>query len=378
LVEFNHNLDPFYAPNYLTTSYDIPGLTVLAVTPGPTSFSVYLATDEQFDVLYTVQVLDAKDTDGLPIDPLFDSATFAGFSTADRTFFATAQSNTKVQITFSVPMLQDLAYLNPANYSITDLNGVSFPIVSITPVGPSPNRRVDLLLGTPLTPGGYYVATVASPPIQTAILLTLPVTTDLFQWARTPKPGGADRFSLKISDFTGEVTGGILGEPLGLVFFSPSLDVAAPNSAIQVDEVSVCTRAYDVYTPPVPLDPNPLYTWSNNGPAGNLGAGIVLFTAFDRLLGARLDLTIKPSDALGAYLDGPAVAILAQPFDPAYVSLLNNSYWNTFPGTVTFITANNLAPIPPGPTVVITLEGGPVSFGPDSFGGDPWGGMSWG
>jgi hypothetical protein len=162
------------------------------------------------------------------------------------------------------------------------------------------------------------------------------------------------------------------------VFFSPSLDVAAPNSAIQVDSVSVCTRAFDVYTPPAPLDPNPLYTWSNNGPAGNLGAGIVLFTTFDRLLGARLDLNIKPSDALGPYVDGPAVAILAQPFDPAYVSLLNNSYWNTFPGTVTFITANNLAPIPPGPTVVITLEGGPVSFGPDSFGGDPWGGMSWG
>jgi hypothetical protein len=376
LVEFNQNLDPLYAPNYSPVSYSIPGLTVSAVVPGPNPYSVLLTTDEQEALLYTVTVLDAHDNGGNPIDPLFDSAVFAGSAPAARTFFATAQSNTKVQLTFSVPMAQNLAYTNPANYTITDLNGVSLPILSVTAVGPSPNRRIVLRLGTPLVAGGYYVATIASPPILSALLLTIPDPTDLFQWTES-KPGGVFRSDLKISDFSGEVTGGILGEPLGLVFFSPSLDVAAPNSVIQVDNVSVCTRAYDVYTPPSPIDPNPLYTWSSNGPQGNLGA-VVLFGAFDRLLGARLDLTIKPSDALAPYMDGPAVAILAEPFDPAYVSLLNNSFWNMHPGTVTFITANNLGPIPPGPTVVITLESGPPNLQSDGFGGDPWGGEEWG
>jgi len=378
LVEFDHNLNTLYAPNYAPSSYSIPGLTISAVVPGPNGYSVLLTTTEQADDFpYTVEVLDARDSEGSVIDPLFDTATFGGFVTEARTFFATAQSNTKVQLTFSVVMLQNAAYTNPANYTVTDLNGTSFPIASVTPVGPSPNRRVTLNLSAPLTPGGYYVATVASPPVLTDLLLVVPAT-DLFQWTETPKPAGVYRFDLKISDFSGEVTGGILGEPLGLVFFSPSLDVAAPNSAIQVDEVSVCTRAYDVYTPPAPIDPNPLYTWSNNGPAGNLGAGIVLFTTFDRLLGARLDLNIQPSDALGAYTDGPATATLAQPFDPAYVSLLNNPYWNSYPGTVTFITANNLGPIPPGPTIVITLQGSPTVDKFGSFGGDGFGGQDWG
>lgn len=376
-VNFAHALDGTYAPNFDWTSYSIAGLSVLSVVPGPTSESVRLRTTEQGPLVYTVVVLDAKSATGDFIDPLNDTALFAGWP-VEPTFFATAQSSTKVQLTFSTGMLQNAAYTNPVNYSVTDLNGASVPVLAVTAVGTSPNRRVALELGTPLVPGGYYVATILSPPIQTVFTDPILPAYDLFRWDQAPTTAGATTFTIKLSDFTGEVTGGILGDPAGLVFFSPSLETAAPNSSIQVDDVSVCTRAFDVYTPPSPPDPSPLYTFSSNGPSGTIG-GSVLFAPFERLLGARINVTLQPSDALGPYVDGPAAAILSSSFDPAYVSLLNNSFWTLYDGLGTpFITANNLAPIPPGPTQVITLQGLPESIMAEGFGGDPWGAEDWG
>jgi len=376
-VNFAHALDGTYAPNFDPTSYAIAGLTVLNVLSGPTPESVWLHTTEQGPLVYTVVVLDAKSATGDFIDPLNDTAIFAGWP-IEPTVFATAQSAVKVQLTFSTEMLQNSAYTNSVNYFVMDLNGASIPILAVMAVGTSPNRRVALELGSPLVPGGYYVASVLSPPIQTVFTLPILPAYDLFRWDQAPTSAGVTTFTIKLSDFTGEVTGGILGDPLGLVFFSPSLEVAAPNSSIQVDDVSVCTRAFDVYTIPSPPDPSPLYTFSSNGPSGTIG-GSVLFAPFERLLGASLNFTLQPSDALGPYVDGPAAAILSEPFDPAYVSLLNNSFWTIYDGLGTpFITANNLAPIPPGPTQVITLQGLPESIMAESFGGDPWGAEDWG
>lgn len=353
-VDFAHALDGTYAPNFDPSSYSIVGLTVLSVIPGPTPESVRLHTTEQGPLVYTVVVLDAKSATGDFIDPLNDTAVFAGWP-LEPTFFATAQSPSKVQLTFSTEMLQNPAYTDPANYFVTDLNGASVSILSVTAVGPSPNRRVALELGSSLVPGGYYVASVLSPPIQTVFALPILPAYDLFRWDPAPTSAGATTFTIKLSDFTGEVTGGILGDPLGLVFFSPSLETAAPNSAIQVDAVSVCTRAFDVYTIPSPPDPSPLYTFSSSGPSGTIG-GSVLFAPFERLLGAKINVTLLPSDALGPYIDGPATATLSEPFDPAFLSYLNNSFWTLYDGLGTpFITANNLAPIPPGTTTVIPL-----------------------
>ena len=375
-VTFNHDLDPFYAPNFDPTSYSISGLTVLTAVPGPTPNTVFLTTDEQGPLVYTVIVLDALAASGDPLDPLADSAIFVGFP-IEPSFFATAQNASRVQLTFSTAMLQNLAYTDPSSYTVLDLNGVNWPVSTVTAVGPTPNRRVLLELATPLGPGGYYVVTIVNPLVQTGFFLQINPPYDMFQLNPAPKPAGITQFAMSISDFSGEVSGGLLGEPLGLVFFSPSLDALAPNSSIQVSEVSVCTRAFDVYTPPGPIDPNPLYTFSSNGPAGGLG-GAVLWAPFERLLGAKLNLTLKFGEIFDP-TDGPAVAILAEPFDPAYVALLNNSFWTTYNGFGTpFICASNLAPIPPGPITVITLQGPPESYMAESFGGDPWGGQDWG
>lgn len=378
LVFFTSPLDPLFGPNFTASNYSIAGLTILNASPGLAPNTVVLTTSEQGPFTYTVIAATAQSISGDPIDPLANSADFLGWPIAP-TFFATAQSRTKIQLTFSTAMQQNVSYTDPASYLLTDVDGNVIPITSLTPVGPDPNRRLDIEPGVPLVPGGYYVVTIVSINVRTLIadyLITPPV--DIFQWGESPRPVPIIPIILKISSFTGEVSGGLLGQPLGQVFFSPSLEAAAPNSSLQVDSVSVCTKAFDTYTPPSPPDPSPLYTFSTLGPSGTLG-GSVLFAPFDRLTGAKLNLSLEPEDSFAAATTGPAVAVLQQPFDPAYVSLLNNSFWTMFNGSGNpFITANNLAPIPPGPTEVITLEGGQAAISLSAYGGDPWGAANWG
>lgn len=348
-IQFSAPLDPGYAPNFQVPSYSIAGLTISVVFPGPTSDTVLLTTSEQGPIVYTVVVSDAQSAAGDPIG-VDNSANFAGFPVIP-TFFATAQSRTKVQLTFSTAMFQNVEYTDPTSYTVTDMNGATVPIVSATAVGPSPNSRLALVLGAELDPLGYYVVNIISPAVVTVTLLNLDPPYDLFQWKESPRPITAAEIRIKIADFTGEVSGGLLGQPLGQIFFSPSLEASAPNSSIQIDDISLCTRAYDVYTPPGLPDPSPLYTFSTGGPSGTLGQS-VLWAGFDRLLGAQINLSDHPEETLGPYTDGPATAILEEPLDQDYISLLNNSFWTLFDGIGTpFITANNLAPIPPGPTV---------------------------
>ena len=264
----------------------------------------------------------------------------------DATFYATAQSPRKVQLTFSAEMLQNPEYTDAASYSLEDLNGNAVAISSVQAVGTTPNHRVALLLGADLVPGGYYVATILSGLVETAEGYPVEPKTRIFQWKKTLPTG----LVLKISDFTGEVSSGLLGQPLGQVFFSPALEHSAANSSIQVDSLSVCTRAYDVYTPPSPPDPTPFYLYGG-AVQSTLGTA-VLWTTFDRLLGAQIELSDTRAETLGGYTDGPATYTLEEPFDHTLVSYLNNPYWTIFDGIGTpFIVTNNLAPIPPGPTV---------------------------
>lgn len=377
-VFFSAPLDPFFAPNFDPANYTIAGLTVTEAFPGIDPNTVLLVTTEQGPFTYTVVAASAQSATGDTLDPLHDSADFPGFPVAP-TFFATAQSRRKVQLTFATAMVQNLAYTSTVSYLLTDIDGNPIPLVSATPVGPTPNQRLDLVPATDLVPGGYYVVTIVSVQVRTLIAdFLITPNADIFQWKETPRPVPTIPIVLSISAFSGEVSGGLLGQPLGQVFFSPSLDLAAPNSAIQVDSISVCTKAFDTYTPPSPPDPSPLYTFSAGGPSGTLG-GAVLFTTFDRLLGAKLNLSIEPTDSFAPAVTGPAVAILQEVFDPAFISLLNNSFWTMFNGSGNpFITANNLAPIPPGPTQVIILEGTPTSISESGYGGDGWGGENWG
>lgn len=354
-VFFSETIDQGYAPNFDPSNYTIAGITVTAVAEAPTPDSLVLTTSEQGPFVYTVVVSSNVKADSGGFIGAANSAIFAGWP-IQPTFFATGQSRTRVQLTFSTAMVQNTEYTDPASYTITDMNQTVLPITAATAVGPSPNRRLALDLGVELVPGGYYVATIVDPAVIAVNTLPVVPDADLFQWNEAPRPIGSQPIFIRISDFTGEVSGGILGQPAGQVFFSPSLEAPAPNSSIQVDEISVCTRAFDVYTPPGPIDPEPLYTFG--GAVSSTLGNSVLWAPFDRLLGAQINLEDHPADTLGPYTDGPATATLEEPLDITYLSLLNNSFWTLFDGVGTpFITANNLAPIPPGPPpTVIVLQ----------------------
>lgn len=363
-VDFSHIVEPSHVPNFNPGNYPIlPTLTVTGVSPGPTTRSVLLDTLEQGAVVYTVEVFNAESSGGDPIDLLNNDATFAGFPIAP-TFFATAQSRTKVQFSFAQEMTQNFELLDPASYSITDLQGTPVPITSVALAGPSPVSRISFTLGAELDPGGYYVANILTSAVVTIIGVAITPPTDLFQWGEMQEAIRHLRpMEVRIQDFSGEVSGGLLGQPLGQVFFSPSLDAAAPNSSIQVDSLAVCTRAFDVYTVPVPPDPPLLATFAPNAPASTLGGNTtdaVLFAGFNhpnRLQEAQINLTDNPADTYGGAADGPADATLDEPLDPNFISLLNNPFWETFGGSgATFITADNLAPIPPGSSSNINLQ----------------------
>lgn len=351
-VTFSHSLDPSFAANFTASNYSIsPSLAVIAAVPGSGPNTVFLATTEQGPTNYTLTVTTGRSIPGDLLQPSSQTANFLGFASLPR-FFATAQSKRKVVLIFSTTMSSGPANSNPANYSIQDLNGNAVAITAVD--NQVSNQRASLTLGADLTPGGYYVATVNG-SVTTSLGLTLTPRSDLFQWASMEAPVTTGPITIPFASFSGEVTSGLLGQPEGLLFFSPALNVAAANSVIQIEEVSMCTRAFDSYEFPQPLDPPILFTFG--GPPGNLGPSTVLWAPPDRLGLVAITLSDRHTETMPAAEDGPADATLVEPIDITRAAFLNDVRWHLYDGTATsFITADNLTPIGPGPTVNINLQ----------------------
>jgi hypothetical protein len=290
---------------------------------------------------------------------------FVGFA-GGATFRPVPVSWRKVRLVFSGPMLVNSALTNPASYRVRTHTGVDLPITSVIPEGPSNLPvAVSLVLGADLIDRGVHTASVTSLEVQDILGHVIsPSSLDLRWVAPTP------RLTIPVRKFTGETRQGLLGRHNGLAFFSPALTTPAPNSAIQVDEVKVCTRAEDVYTIPNPPDPNVLFTFKRGVSTGTLAtAGHVTFATFDRLGGARVDLHSTHQDTLAAPTDSRCIATLTETLEPARAPRLNAMAYNTtaphlrpvwplFDGvsSTPFATASNLTPIPPGTTTVRTLE----------------------
>lgn len=335
----------------IDTSTSLP-LLVLSVTPGgASSVNLKVSPAVGFTLYQATVTGNVRSTSGTPIDPLHNTAFFNGLAPGGL-FDATATSSTRVRLLFKTPLLNNPALGLPESYSVTDLLGTAYPIMQVV-VEPS-LTAVTLLLGTPMSTTEWYVATVGSAVRTSANLQVLPDTSK-FQYVQN-----AAAISFDLSKFSGEAQGGLFGNPLGLVFFSPALSAPAANSVIQVDSVSVCTRAYDTYTIPTPIDPAPFYTWGPNQPVRALNS-TVLWGAFPRLVEARTVVSDVRTETMPLAVDGPCTATLNEPWAHDQVALLNNTAWKTFDNTgltvpPLFICANNLAPIPPGPPTVIVLE----------------------
>ncbi len=352
-VIFNDFFDASYPPLLDPANYTIPGLTVLSVRI-ESALAVVLYTSPQSGILYTVTVTAAHNAGGAGLDPLYRSANFDGVTPANG-FFATATARRRVRLTFDVTMLNDSELGAFDNYLVSDLGGTSVPITGVAVE--SELRSIVFLLGADLDPQQVYTAWVNG-HIRTAAGARVFPDTSLFQFNENAVQAGQAALEIPLISFSGEAQGGLFGTSGGLLFFSPALETAIGDSVIQVDEASVCARAYDEYVIPQPVDPSVLYTYGA-GHAEGIG-GASLWAPFPRLAEARFEFRDLREEPMPQAVDSRCIATYTEPWDKNYVSLLNNTYWKLYDGGATppayFITANNLAPIPPGPTVVVVLQ----------------------
>ncbi len=352
-VDFSAALDPFHPQNFNAFNYVIGGLTVVAAAPYG-SHSVILQTSIQTPGDYLVEVNTTPERiqaiEGDYLDEAHATASFEGVP-VKATFRAAAQSSRKVRLEFSESMTIDSVVTDPLNYQLRRVDGVPTTISAVEQTGPD-TTRLQLTLAQDLTPMGYYNVQIGALVKSEAGHAVSPDRAS-FRWKRViPRP-----IRVAFDSFSGEVTGGLLGSPAGQVFLSPAYGASAANSKIQVDRVSVCTRAYDVYRPPVVPDPQPLFTFPGRpGSSSLIGAlgGVLLASAY-RLGQAEMHLADLREDALSAPVDGPAEGLLSETIDITRASFLNDDRWRIFPATGAslgaFRTADNQTLIGPGPTV---------------------------
>lgn len=143
--------------------------------------------------------------------------------------------------------------------------------------------------------------------------------------------------------------------------------------------MDVCTTAYDTYMMPAPIDPVPLFTYGGGivptpSPDPYLLNQCVLWAPFPRLMEATLSVGFNPEDVVPTPVDTSCSLIMQLPWALGYVALLNDPAYYLLPKLTPplstppmFITAKNLAPIPPGPETIIVLHvaiSGESSFQP--------------
>lgn len=337
-VDFSHDLDLGFAANFLPSSYSIssPTLNILSVTPGINPDEVILQTEPQAQTTYLLTVNTARSYAGDVIDLTANTGLFAGFG-IQPSFFATAQSNRKVQLTFSTTIVKDAVFLDSATYSVKEIDGTVVPISAVsspTDVNIPPSifdsSRLVIELSADLKKGETYVVEILGVVKSTGGLDVFP-TTDVFRWDRMDAV-----ISVPISSFSGEVSGGILGTPAGQVYFSPALNVPLPNSSIQVDSVEVCTRAFDVYEVPGIPDPRPIATFGGAITTLLNNTNDVLFATAERLGLARMNLSSSTPYAdvwAGPATDGPADATLVETIALSAGGFLNVPEFTMFPGS---------------------------------------------
>lgn len=336
-VNFTDLLD-FADPAVLSPSnYTILGASSPLVTAVliDSAYSVRLVTTVQSYINYDLLVTSARSLTGSLLSPAQSTVSFTGFPVIS-SYTALGVAGTRIRLFFTLPMLMDAAYSDPASYQVLDSQG---SVLTVLSVGPEQwtdeysvvhSRSVILTLSAPGMLSSQWYRTVLVGALLTEGGLTPEPAESSFQFLQS-----TSSFSLSLSDFSGEVSGGLYGTPAGLVFFSPALVTSIPNSVIQVNEVEVCTTAYDEYHFPVPVDPSPFYTWSpSSAPKTMLGqSGISLWAPFPRLSEARFDLTFTGAqmvESVTAPVDNSCTWVLQELWDRHYVALLNNPAWSLF------------------------------------------------
>jgi len=269
------------------------------------------------------------------------------------TFTTKAQSNRKVLVIYSTPMAIGPA-TTAANYTLTRIDGTAVAVTSATLIGDGSDQYFELALGADLNPGGHQVK--LSGAVQTQSAQPVSPDTSVFVWEphHVTMSQGFQSFTTP----SGAV--GILPEGSG-VFFSPAFGLAVTGSTLKVDQVDVCTYAYDSYEIPSIPDPPVLFSFpAPNSPYVSAIHGVGVTMADPYRLGlADLQLSDLRAETFAAYDDGPCDALLEEPIDITLASFHSDLRWGTYPATGFSngpIHTIGLAPLTPGPSTPINLQ----------------------
>jgi hypothetical protein len=352
-IRYTAMFDAEFPPLLSISNYSISPSVVINSIALESAQSVLLNTGSLVAPVYTVTISEARGYFGEPLDPQLDSAQFTSIAGAP-TFYAVATGRNRVRAVFSEPMSLNSALTDPGRYALVDLSGVAIAVASITPEQLADVRSTVLHLGEDMVDERHYRLTLLSGIVSAPPSLA-PVSPDtsLFQWVDNPLTA-----QIPVDQFSGEVMEGLYGIHDGLVFFSPALENSASNSIIQVDQVDVCSRAYDEYHFPQPIDPSPLMTHgagvAPTEPVTTLNSpDWVLWAAFPRLVDAKFELgmgssTVPLEDSLPLPTDAVVEISLTESWPSNRVAILNNTGWKLFDNLgnppAYFITADNLTP----------------------------------
>ena len=359
-------------PLLLTAStYSISPPVVVNSVVLESSQSVILNVDPLAGATYTVTISTARGAFGQPLAPPLDSAQFMGLAAAP-TFYAVATGRTRVRAVFSEPMLANSALTDALSYSLMDLPGLVVPILSVTAEQLTDIRSVVLHLGQELVDERHYRLTLLGGIVSAGSTAVSP-TTSVFQWVDNPL-----ETEISLDAFSGEASGGLFGDLAalaqdaglpdyrGVVFFSPALEVPASDSVIQVEQVDVCTRAYDEYHMPDTVNlgtlkthgssivPTPVVTVLNS-------PQWVLWAEFPRLSDVSFDIGIGSSlvpleDSFPRPIDDTWIAAtLSETWPPGRVSLLNATAWKLFKTDGTGASLDAVSPV--GSQWLVTVTG---------------------
>lgn len=346
-LDFSAALDAGHASNFNPAYYVIAGLSVTNVDVlGPSSviLQTTLQTTTTYNVVVSAAVGVLQAASGAPLDPSANTASFVG-GLDTGVFDAVAQSPLKLRLNFSTDMQIDSAFLDPQNYEIAEGDGLPVAVDVVATIGDD-LRRAEVLLKAELTPFALYSLRVSA-SVRTVLNAPLFPDQAVVRWLRAvPQP-----IKIRIAEFSGEVTGGLLGAPAGQVFFSPAFGSTTANSLIEVEQVSVCTKAYDICRrPPEPAR----YQATFLGPAV-LAPFPVLWGPAHLIGDPAMVLTDLQEDVVPTPSDGDPAGLLVETIDITRASFLNDGRWRLFPGTGAslgaFRTADNATPIGPGPTI---------------------------
>lgn len=328
-VRYTAMFNPAFLPLITAANYTIsPPLTVFSAII-ESAQSVLLTVSPMDAVLYTVTISDALGYFNQPLSPFLTEATFLGL-TVSPTFFAVGTRDDRVRLVFTQAMLNNSALTDSTYYLVEDLDGNTVVVSSVTAEQTSSIRSVILHMSSALVTTKFYKVTVQT-GVETETFLELSPNHDIFQWVDSVLTT-----TVPIGEFTGELTGGLLGDHNGLVFFSPALELPAADSIIDVDDVDVCTKAFDEYHFPQPIDPAPIMTYSPGLVNGVVTTGIVtglntsgfvLWGAFPRLSDAKIDFGYTNEDSVDPFMDSLQSVTLLETWPAGLVGILNNSDW---------------------------------------------------